>query len=185
MINREGAGMNNGKKEPGNRKKDPGIGKKEPGAHEMEMSEKEKLESFPKAASKEESRLDPYEINFLPEFREGRGPEEPFINEYGVIIGDHMYQSPNSPLENWSTDTDPEIMSGDQWVHPFKDIGFLTTENREYFEQGIPPQGAQFMHPDKDVAYAATLKEDARGNAGGERQNGERGEREELEDDVR
>lgn len=122
---------------------------------EQEMSEREKMEQFPKAASKEESKLDPYEINFLPEFRQGRGPEEPLINEYGVVIGDHMYESSNSPLENWSEETDPEIMSGDQWVHPFKDIGFHTEENRAYFEQGILPQGeGRFMHPDKDVSYA-------------------------------
>ena len=126
-----------------------------------------KLESFPKAASKEESRLDPYEINFLPEFRKGRGPEEPFVNEFGVVIGDHQYESPDSPLENWSRETDPAIMAGDQWVHPFKDIGFWSEENREYFEQGIPPQGAPFMHPDKDAAYAASLKADiGTGNIG-------------------
>ncbi|WP_286893133.1 DUF3905 domain-containing protein [Thermobacillus sp.] len=99
--------------------------------------------------------LDPFEIEFLPEFREGRGPRGPFVNEYGVVIGDHDYASPNSPLENWSTDTDPSVMSGDQWVHPFKDIGFRTAENRRLFEEGIPPQSGIFMHPDKDVAYKA------------------------------
>lgn len=97
--------------------------------------------------------LDPYEINFLPKFKKGRGPRKPFVNQYGVVIGDHMYESPNSPLEQWTKDTDPSIMSGDQWVHPYKDIGFHTPENRDYFEKGIPPQGGQFMHPDKDVAY--------------------------------
>jgi len=99
--------------------------------------------------------IDPFEIEFLPEFREGRGPRGPFVNEHGVIIGDHEYASPNSPLENWSTDTDPSVMSGDQWVHPFKDIGFRTAENRRLFEEGIPPQSGIFMHPDKDAAYKA------------------------------
>jgi hypothetical protein len=101
--------------------------------------------------------FDPYEINFLPQFREDRGPEKPFINEHGVLIGDHVYESPNSPLEKWTENTDPAIMSGDQWVHPYKDIGFHTEENRDYFEKGILPDelssGARFMHPDKDVAY--------------------------------
>jgi hypothetical protein len=97
--------------------------------------------------------LDPFEINFLPQFKKGRGPKGPFINQYGVVIGDHEYVSVNSPLEQWTEDTDPAIMAGDQWVHPFKDIGFQTTENREYFEQGIQPKSGIFMHPDKNTAY--------------------------------
>ncbi|RJE88846.1 DUF3905 domain-containing protein [Paenibacillus sp. 1011MAR3C5] len=99
--------------------------------------------------------LDPYEIEFLPQFREGRGPEAPFVNEYGVVIGDHMYESPHSPLEQWSTDTDPAVMAGDQWVHPFKDIGFLTAENREWFERGIKPEEGTFFHPEHDAASRA------------------------------
>ncbi len=108
--------------------------------------------------SKDQNELDPYEIEFLPEFRQGRGPEEPFVNQYGVVIGDHMYESEHSPLQQWSEDTDPAIMSGDEWVHPFKDIGFHTEENRAYFEKGIPPQAGIFMHPDKDVAYESNLE---------------------------
>lgn len=103
--------------------------------------------------SREEAELDPFEIEFLPEFREGRGPRQAFVNKYGVVIGDHDYESPNSPLEQWTKDTDPSVMSGDEWVHPFKDIGFHTAENRDYFEKGILPQSGVFMHPDKDVAY--------------------------------
>jgi hypothetical protein len=102
--------------------------------------------------------LDPFEINFLPQFEEGRGPREAFVNEHGVLIGDHMYESANSPLQLWSAETDPAIMAGDEWVHPFKDIGFQSEENRDFFEKGIPPSassGAIFMHPDKDVAYQA------------------------------
>ncbi|CAH1216781.1 hypothetical protein PAECIP111893_04170 [Paenibacillus plantiphilus] len=103
----------------------------------------------------DDPELDPYEIQFLPNFRSGRGPRGPFINSSGVVIGDHMYESPQSPLSRWSEETDPAVMSGDQWVHPFKDIGFLSSENRDYFEKGIPPQGGVFMHPDKDVSYGA------------------------------
>jgi hypothetical protein len=99
------------------------------------------------------SNLDPYEINFLPEFRKNRGPQQPFVNEHGVVIGDHEYESPDSPLQNWNKETDPEVMAGDEWVHPYKDIGFHTAENRDYFEKGISPQSGIFMHPDKDVAY--------------------------------
>ncbi|MEX2461136.1 MAG: DUF3905 domain-containing protein [Paenibacillaceae bacterium] len=102
--------------------------------------------------------LDPFEINFLPQFRQGRGRERPFINPYGVVIGDHEYVSEQSPLEQWTENTDPAIMAGDDWVHPFKDVGFQTTENREYFEQGIKPQSGIFMHLDKNVAYEASTK---------------------------
>jgi hypothetical protein len=107
--------------------------------------------------------LDPFEINFLPEARAGRGPRGPFVNKHGVVIGDHDYESPNSPLENWSKDTDPAVMSGDEWVHPFKDIGFRTEENRRLFEEGIPPQAGIFMHPDKDAGYKAFRTDDPGG----------------------
>lgn len=81
------------------------------------------------------------------------------MNSHGVVIGDHEYDSPDSPLNHWSKDTDPSIMAGDEWVHPFKDVGFHTAENKDYFEKGIAPQGGIFMHPDKDVAYEAYNRE--------------------------
>ncbi|WP_308638328.1 DUF3905 domain-containing protein [Paenibacillus silvisoli] len=112
----------------------------------------QELASFPSAAGKDDPALDPFEINFRPEFQSDRGPRAPFVNDSGVVIGDHQYESPESPLSQWTEDTDPAIMAGSQWVHPYKDIGFLTSENRDYFEQGIPPQGGIFMHPDKNAA---------------------------------
>ncbi|GAA4866591.1 hypothetical protein GCM10023310_52820 [Paenibacillus vulneris] len=118
----------------------------------MSSEDKEK-QKFPKAATKDQSELDPFEINFLPQFREGRGPRDPFVNSHGVVIGDHDYESDESPLENWSKETDPSVMSGDEWVHPFKDIGFQSAENRDYFEKGIIPETGRFSHPDKNVAY--------------------------------
>lgn len=97
--------------------------------------------------------LDPYEIDFLPEFQQGRGPRDPFVNDYGVVIGDHEYDSSQSPLNQWSKETDPTVMAGDEWIHPYKDIGFQTDENRDYFEKGIAPDtGKRFMHPVKDAA---------------------------------
>ncbi|WP_240647414.1 DUF3905 domain-containing protein [Paenibacillus nanensis] len=107
---------------------------------------------FGEASGSDDPALDPYEIEFLPQFRKGRGPEAPFVNQYGVVIGDHMYESEQSPLEQWSTETDPAIMSGDEWVHPFKDIGFLSSENRDYFEKGIAPEPGRFLHPEEDAA---------------------------------
>jgi hypothetical protein len=114
----------------------------------MDEENGDSLESF-----EDLDELDPFEINFLPQFRQGRGPKKPFTNQFGVVIGDHEYVSGQSPLEQWTENTDPSIMAGDQWVHPYKDIGFQTEENRDYFEQGIPPKSGIFMHPDKNVAY--------------------------------
>jgi hypothetical protein len=122
---------------------------------QMDEESEESMESFDDL-----DELDPFEINFLPKFRQGRGPKGPFINQYGVVIGDHEYVSEQSPLEQWTENTDPAIMAGDQWVHPYKDIGFQTKENRKYFEQGIPPQSGIFMHPDKNAAYEYGLTED-------------------------
>ena len=96
-----------------------------------------------------------YQASFLSKYQDEGRRKAPFINQYGVVIGDGLYASPNSPLENWSKETDPAIMAGDQWVHPYNDIGFNTEENRQYFEKGILPQGAPFMHPIIDVSYRA------------------------------
>ncbi|WP_138755281.1 DUF3905 domain-containing protein [Paenibacillus sinopodophylli] len=106
-----------------------------------------------KSLHTDDPALDPFEIAFLPAFREGRGSRAPFVNQHGIVIGDHQYESPDSPLSQWTVDTDPAVMAGDEWVHPFKDIGFTTTENREIFEEGLPPQEGNWSHPDKNAAY--------------------------------
>src|SRR3954471_9880060 len=94
----------------------------------------------------------PHQIN-APSF-EGTGIKmlTPFVNEHGVTIGDSLYTSENSPLENWTRETDPAIMAGDEWVHPTNDIGWNTTENRELLESKRKPQAYPFMHPTKDVS---------------------------------
>lgn len=83
----------------------------------------------------------------------GMKMEEPFVNDYGVVIGDSFYNSEHSPLNQWSDDIDPAIMAGDQWVHPTNDIGWNTSENRELLEEKRKPNEVPFMHPDKDVSY--------------------------------
>ena len=94
----------------------------------------------------------PHQIS-APSFKgTGMKMEPPFVNKHGVTIGDSLYASENSPLENWSKDTDPEIMAGDEWVHPTNDIGWNTTENRELLESKKKPQASPFMHPTKDVS---------------------------------
>ncbi len=114
----------------------------------------EKLESLG------DPKLDPFEIEFLPQFEKGRDPKGAFINKYGVVIGDHEYESEASPLNHWSENTDPSVMAGDEWVHPYKDIGFQTAENREYFEKGVPPKGGVFMHPTRDAAYEGSIEQE-------------------------
>ncbi|SDN16396.1 DUF3905 domain-containing protein [Bacillus sp. OK048] len=94
----------------------------------------------------------PHQIN-APSFEDtGIKMQPPFENKYGVIIGDSKYASPNSPLENWSEASDPEVMAGDDWIHPTNDIGWNTPENRELLESKKKPQAFPFMHPDKDVS---------------------------------
>ena len=82
--------------------------------------------------------------------------KKPFINDYGVVIGDNKYNSPHSPLNNWSKDTDPIIMAGDQWVHPTNDIGWETEENQMLLKYGYIPRDGRFMHPTLDVSYKTT-----------------------------
>lgn len=94
----------------------------------------------------------PHQIN-APSFKgTGIKMKPPFVNKFGVTIGDSKYASKNSPLETWSKETDPAIMSGDEWVHPTNDIGWNTAENRELLESKRKPIGSPFMHPTKDVS---------------------------------
>lgn len=113
----------------------------------MDRQSPSSYENVKPAGGRDESELDPFEIEFRPEHRGNRGPREPFVNEHGIVVGDHDYASPDSPLEQWSKDTDPAIMAGAQWVHPYKDIGFRTRENWDLFEKGVAPASSPFMHP--------------------------------------
>lgn len=95
----------------------------------------------------------PHQIS-APDFKNSsRSIQKPFVNEFGVVIGDSLYNSGDSPINSWSTETDPSIMSGDQWVHPTNDIGWNTVENRELLEDNQEGyDGARFMHPTLDVS---------------------------------
>jgi len=94
----------------------------------------------------------PHQIS-APSFKNtGIEMQPPFVNSFGVTIGDSKYSSKNSPLENWSEDTDPAIMAGSEWVHPTNDIGWNTAENKEILENLKPPQASPFMHPTIDVS---------------------------------
>lgn len=94
----------------------------------------------------------PHQIS-SPSFKNsGIKVEPPFINKHGVVIGDSFYDSANSPLNNWSVETDPAEMAGAQWIHPTNDIGWNTTENIGIVEAKQHPQAAPFMHPTLDVS---------------------------------
>ena len=96
----------------------------------------------------------PHQIS-SPSFKgSGMEIEPPFVNKHGVVIGDSFYDSPNSPLNNWSKETDPAIMAGDEWVHPTNDIGWNTAENIELVEENKMPDSNKttFMHPTLDVS---------------------------------
>lgn len=94
----------------------------------------------------------PHQIE-APSFKgTGKHLQPPFINSYGVTIGDSRYISSNSPLENWSDEIDPAIMAGEEWVHPTNDIGWNTPENKELIENQTKPE-YPFSHPTKDVSH--------------------------------
>ncbi|MBG9789890.1 MULTISPECIES: DUF3905 domain-containing protein [Brevibacillus] len=96
----------------------------------------------------------PHQIN-APDFKQARiSMQAPFVNQYGITIGDSAYDSADSPINNWSRDVDPAIMAGPEWVHPTNDIGWNTSENRELLEkQQLRKKKGMFTHLDKDVSY--------------------------------
>lgn len=97
----------------------------------------------------------PHQIH-APTFRNsGKKIQKPFVNSYGVIIGDSQYDSAQSPLNHWSEEIDPAIMSGPEWVHPTNDIGWNTKENRELIEGAERNKQERFSHPYIDTSYQA------------------------------
>jgi hypothetical protein len=109
---------------------------------------------------KEKKRVDidqtlPHQIN-APSFKGSTiKMQPPFMNSYGVTIGDSYYTSKGSPLENWSKEIDPAIMSGSEWVHPTNDIGWNTPENHDLLNRSKQPHSEIFMHPSLDVGKDA------------------------------
>jgi Protein of unknown function (DUF3905) len=109
---------------------------------------------------KEKKRIDidqtlPHQIN-APSFKGTNiKMQTPFVNSFGVTIGDSYYTSKESPLENWSKETDPAIMSGSEWVHPTNDIGWNTPENHDLLNKLKQPDSKLFMHPTIDAGKDA------------------------------
>ncbi|KZE05475.1 hypothetical protein B4117_3296 [Bacillus mycoides] len=89
----------------------------------------------------------PHQMNF-PSFKgTGKKMQQPFINQYAVVIGDSKYDSTNSPLNNWSDEVDPAIMAGEEWIHPTNDIGWIAEENQELLKNEVDNKNDAFMHP--------------------------------------
>jgi Protein of unknown function (DUF3905) len=93
----------------------------------------------------------PHQIDFPSYKGTSKKMEPPFVNKHGVVIGDSKYNSPNSPLNNWSDDVDPAIMAGDEWVHPTNDIGWITPENQELLHKDTVEMKDIFMHPQRGI----------------------------------
>ncbi|MBJ8094170.1 MULTISPECIES: DUF3905 domain-containing protein [Bacillus] len=89
----------------------------------------------------------PHQMNF-PSFKgTGKQMQQPFINQYDVVIGDSKYDSTNSPLNNWSDEVDPAVMAGEEWIHPTNDIGWISEENQELLKNEVDNKNDAFMHP--------------------------------------
>lgn len=58
----------------------------------------------------------------------------------------------NTPLDHWSTEIDPFIMSGDQWVDNDHDPGMERYESQKILNGEVSPIMAPFMHPTHDVS---------------------------------
>lgn len=62
-----------------------------------------------------------------------------------------------TPLEQWSENVDPVLMSGQHWEREGHrpeelDIGWESRENEDLLQDRFP-QGGRFMHPVHDVSY--------------------------------
>lgn len=61
-----------------------------------------------------------------------------------------------TPLDYWSVEVNPAVMSGQQWVDNSRDPGSQTDENEEWNPEVWRRKilaGELFMHPVRDVTY--------------------------------
>lgn len=80
-------------------------------------------------------------------------PRHDELKKRGAIDDDHD-KAPwrNTPLDNWSKDVDPYIMSGDKYVDNDHDLGSTRRENLELMNGTASPVMAPFMHPTHDTS---------------------------------
>jgi len=76
-------------------------------------------------------------------------------------ISDDSLNAPwrNTPLDNWSKDIDPSIMSGGEWVDNEHDFGTTRRENVDLLTGRRNPVMAPFMHPTHDVSMRNGFEE--------------------------
>lgn len=71
--------------------------------------------------------------------------------------------NPKTPLDNWSVDTDPAIMSGDHWAEeenaPLEQLDFLINGECEEVSTKIEHPYHLFMHPTINVSYGNFKRE--------------------------
>lgn len=65
--------------------------------------------------------------------------------------------NPITPLDNWSINVDPAIMSGDHWVQeenaPLEEIGYADSKDCHVVQTNMTPPKSMFMHPTINVSY--------------------------------
>ncbi len=83
--------------------------------------------------------------------------QQPFVNQYDVVIGDSKYNSENSPLNNWSDEVDPAIMAGDEWIHPTNDIGWIAEENQELLKKKLIIKTTLLCIPNSELTIKKTI----------------------------
>ncbi len=71
--------------------------------------------------------------------------------------------NPKTPLDNWSIDIDPAVMSGDHWAQaensPLEQLDFFKDGNCEEVSAKKEHPFQMFMHPTMNVSYG-NLKRD-------------------------
>lgn len=67
-------------------------------------------------------------------------------------FAEEAMENKETPLDHWSKEIDPAVMSGDEWVDIDDDFGNKSEENEE-LKEGILTQSSIFMHPVHDVSY--------------------------------
>lgn len=71
--------------------------------------------------------------------------------------------NPKTPLDNWSTDIDPAIMSGDHWAEeenaPIEQFGLIDDSECEEISTKKEHPYHMFMHPTINVSYGNFVRE--------------------------
>lgn len=76
--------------------------------------------------------------------------------------------NPKTPLDNWSVEIDPAVMSGDHWAQeensPLEQLDFFNTDNCEETSAKKEHPYHMFMHPTLNVSYGNIKKTTSKEN---------------------